>query len=311
VIVILLRPLLYTGAVFLASFLSNVAVAQIAPGVDPDRVVFRGPEGVAVTAEDIREYFILQSGEFTTESLERKASVEIAIENIYVKNLISNRASAAGLVPDMLIKATQRNARTSLLVKAWLDEKVRLHLSAVDWELVAREAFYANPQKYTSEETRQVRHILLESNTGESFYERAERAERIRSEILAGKDFNDAAREYSDDSSAERGGALGAVTRARLVPDFAKVAFSLEQGALSDVFMSPYGLHIVQVTEILPASQRTFEEVKDGIIQTEMKQSAASYREFLINDLKLLTGDPEVILDQDALRLLREEIGAR
>lgn len=67
--------------------------------------------------------------------------------------------------------------------------------------------------------------------------------------IRAGADFEAMVREYSDEpGAAERGGDLGVFTREVMVERFAKAAFSLRVGEVSEVVETPYGFHIIQRT---------------------------------------------------------------
>ncbi|MEM7605923.1 MAG: peptidylprolyl isomerase [Myxococcota bacterium] len=74
-----------------------------------------------------------------------------------------------------------------------------------------------------------------------------ELATTLRASATAeGADFAALARERSEDSSAERGGDLGAVGRGRLMPAYEAAAFALQPGAISDVVETPFGFHVIQ-----------------------------------------------------------------
>jgi parvulin-like peptidyl-prolyl isomerase len=73
--------------------------------------------------------------------------------------------------------------------------------------------------------------------------------DNIRKAIVDGADFAEEAKDWSDDSSSERGGDLGFFSRGDMVPEFEEVAFSLDPGEMSPVFLSPFGYHLVKVEE--------------------------------------------------------------
>ena len=50
-----------------------------------------------------------------------------------------------------------------------------------------------------------------------------------------------------------------------MVPEFDKVAFSLQPGQLSDVVKTQYGYHIIKVVDKKPASTKTLAEVRPQI----------------------------------------------
>lgn len=65
--------------------------------------------------------------------------------------------------------------------------------------------------------------------------------------------FSEAAAENSDSPSAKDGGDLGQFAfRGRMPQDLTKVAFSLKTGEVSEPFETPFGLHILTVTEVIP-----------------------------------------------------------
>lgn len=90
--------------------------------------------------------------------------------------------------------------------------------------------------------TTQVRasHILVHSE---------EDAQKLREEILAGKDFAEAAQEYSKCPSGAQGGDLGYFSRGMMVPEFDKAAFELEVGELSEPVQTQFGWHLLIVTD--------------------------------------------------------------
>lgn len=76
--------------------------------------------------------------------------------------------------------------------------------------------------------------------------ELVEYAERVKK----GESFATLARLYSADASSSRGGELGFMGRADLVPEFSSVAFSLtDPKTVSKVVKTEYGYHIIQLIE--------------------------------------------------------------
>jgi parvulin-like peptidyl-prolyl isomerase len=62
-------------------------------------------------------------------------------------------------------------------------------------------------------------------------------------------DFATIASRYSDDPSSERGGDLGLIARGDMPKALEDVAFATDVGAISEVFASPFGYHILKVEE--------------------------------------------------------------
>ncbi|PWN57635.1 hypothetical protein DEH80_00395 [Abyssibacter profundi] len=98
-------------------------------------------------------------------------------------------------------------------------------------------------------ETR-ARHILLQPNAIRDEYETRERAAELLDELKGGRDFAEAAREYSDDSgSANQGGDLGWQGPGSFVPEFEQRLAELEAKEISEPFETQFGIHIVQLLE--------------------------------------------------------------
>jgi peptidyl-prolyl cis-trans isomerase SurA len=97
-------------------------------------------------------------------------------------------------------------------------------------------------------------HILLrlpENATPEQEQVVLAKINAIREEILNGRDFNDAAAEYSEDPSAKtNGGNLGYFTAFQMVTPFENAAFTTPEGEISDPVRSSFGYHLVKVYDV-------------------------------------------------------------
>ena len=75
------------------------------------------------------------------------------------------------------------------------------------------------------------------------------------------------AKENSQDTlSALKGGDLGFFTKDEMVEEFAKAAFALKPNTISGVVQTPYGYHIIKVTDRKEAGKYTFDQTKKEII---------------------------------------------
>ena len=103
-------------------------------------------------------------------------------------------------------------------------------------------------------EQHRVRHILVQYRGAQGAGEKTTRSkasadsllESLRERVVAGEDFGDLARKYSDDASAPDGGEIAPLEPGDTPPDFEKVAFALQPGELSVEFESPVGFHLIQ-----------------------------------------------------------------
>jgi peptidyl-prolyl cis-trans isomerase SurA len=92
---------------------------------------------------------------------------------------------------------------------------------------------------------------------------------RILSEIQNGLEFGAAARQYSQDLTAEAGGDLGWFGRGDMVPTFENAAFALVPGQISGVVRTRYGFHLVKCLE------KTADRVHAGHILLSLTPAAA------------------------------------
>jgi len=94
-----------------------------------------------------------------------------------------------------------------------------------------------------------TRHILIKLTEVVSENEAKQKMDSIKERLDNGTKFEDMARQYSEDGSANNGGDLGWVTPGDTVPQFEKAMNDLAPGEISAPVRSPFGWHIIQVIE--------------------------------------------------------------
>ena len=94
------------------------------------------------------------------------------------------------------------------------------------------------------------------------------KAEDALSRIQSGRKFDAVAKEVSDEPFRSKGGDLGPA-RIDTMPDFmAEAARSLKPGEMSGVIESDFGYHIIELLELIPGEEITFEKAAPFIKNT-------------------------------------------
>lgn len=98
-------------------------------------------------------------------------------------------------------------------------------------------------------EQTEVRHILISPNEVLDDAAAQALALELRQRVNDGEDFDELAKEYSDDiGSAQEGGLLGWTVPGQMVPEFEAAMASAEIGVITDAVRSEFGWHILEVT---------------------------------------------------------------
>jgi parvulin-like peptidyl-prolyl isomerase len=88
--------------------------------------------------------------------------------------------------------------------------------------------------------------------------------------------FEEVARNYSEDPSAQSGGDLGYFERGKMVPEFEEAAFSAAIGEAVGPVKTQYGYHIIKVTDI-KKEKKVVKEVKASHILVKFKTYPSTY----------------------------------
>jgi peptidyl-prolyl cis-trans isomerase C len=139
--------------------------------------------------------------------------------------------------------------------------------------------YYAGYRDFFDKTTVRASHIFIKTSATTTPQDKAAavmKLQQVRAQIMAGKlDFAAAARANSMCPSAPNGGDIGTFPRKYVVDEnFARVAFSMKPGEVSDVVESSFGLHVIKVTERKQGQASDYNKIKGEI------------REFYMEDLK-------------------------
>jgi peptidyl-prolyl cis-trans isomerase D len=144
--------------------------------------------------------------------------------------------------------------------------KLRQNVQISDDDLKAR--YQRDVQQYEVPNRVHVEHILFMTvgKPDAEVDEIKKKAEDVLKQAKKGAKFEDLAKKYSEDpGTKDKGGDLGFIVQGQTVPEFEKVAFSLQPGSVSDLVKTQYGFHIIKVLAKETAHTKPFDEVKDSI----------------------------------------------
>jgi peptidyl-prolyl cis-trans isomerase SurA len=184
------------------------------------------PESQVEMQLDARlEYFINQIG-----SQER-------LEQYFNKTVLEIKEDFRGLIRDQLItQEMQRNITgeatiTPSEIKQFYNNLPEDSIPYIDSKIEISQICFYPP--VDEEAILEVRQRLLE----------------LRKRINEGENFATLAVLYSQGPSAPQGGEIGFMGRGELDPEYAKAAFSLKKGQVSNIVESQFGYHIIQLIE--------------------------------------------------------------
>jgi foldase protein PrsA len=128
-----------------------------------------------------------------------------------------------------------------------------------------------------------ARHILVaDENT----------AKTVLAKLKAGGSWDALAKQYSTDpSSKDKGGDLGYFGRGQMVPQFQDAAFGAKVGQIVGPVKSPFGYHIIQVTDKKPPTiaslASTHDQIKQTLTQQQMQQQQPLFLQQLRSTAKI------------------------
>jgi len=222
---------------------------------------------ITVTEEDVRA----QVNEIV-------AQQKMSLEDF--KKMLQSR----GMDYDEWEQQIQWGAMLGKLVEA--DFGDQLNISDTD----ANNVYSANLKQFETPEQVKASHILITPVTDPNVDPNEAKAKALAKaqDLLKqakeeGADFAELARANSDCPSKAKGGDMGFQPKGAFVGSFEKVAFELKVGQISDVVETPYGYHIIKVTDRKEASVKTFEQARDEIKSSlKRRKQSELFQKYLV-----------------------------
>ncbi len=139
-------------------------------------------------------------------------------------------------------------AFTALLEKLQAGELTDIVRSPAGFHIFKLIEKRSQQEQVVVQQTR-AHHILIRSNEITSVTDAQQKLAQLRFRIVNGEQFEDLAKVYSDDATANKGGDLGWLNPGEAVPEFERAMDALKIGEVSEPVQSPFGFHIIRVDE--------------------------------------------------------------
>ena len=145
----------------------------------------------------------------------------------------------------------------------------------------ARAIYQKEAQQLNGKDLIEVSHILLNVPSTATAAQRdkvAQRADSLYQAVLAGADFAELARRYSEDKgTAQNGGQLPTLYPGMTVLPFEEAAYSLQPNQMSRPVLSPFGYHLILMRNRhpLPAFEQVYPSLLQYLRENNVEEAAA------------------------------------
>ena len=172
-----------------------------------------------------------------------------------------------------------------LVIDAFLQQNVYSKLALLTPEI---EAYYQeNIERFTETAEVELQEILFLREEAEEAEEAQlrKKAQEVLSQLQTGASFEDLAKRFSDGPTAAQGGGIGSFKQGSMAAPIEEVVFQLEEGAVSGIISTEYGLQIIKVVTQIPARERPFEEVRAEISDQLYRRKAQPEMKKFIDEM--------------------------
>lgn len=219
--------------------------------------------------------------------------IDAAMEKLKQEHGGESRFLASlGAAPDQL-DIVRRDVEIELRVARMIEQRCQQTSPLTEAQL--QEHYQKNIQLFMTPEQVRAVHIMKAPTRGEKREEAYEALRGVRKSLQAGGDFDELARAHSD--KADDHIDLGFFQRGELADEFERVAFSMEIGEISPVFATPFGFHLIRLTDRKPPMPKPLAEVIDDVRQHLIESRRQQVAKDLVEQLQAAA----IIRDVDEL----------
>ena len=221
------------------------------------------------------------------------AAWQVAARALVIRELLSQRARLAGIIPAPLADSAGRcETEEEALIRGLIEQEV---ITPEPDEETCRRYYEKNRRLFRSRPIYEAAHILFAARKGDA--DGYGRARRDAASVLAvlkrqPERFGELARIYSACPSAAQAGNLGQVTLGQTTPEFERALATLTPGSISQAPVETrYGVHIIRLDRKIDGTELPFELVADRIAdylgESVRRRAVAQYIARLVSDAEI------------------------
>jgi peptidyl-prolyl cis-trans isomerase SurA len=237
-------------------------------GQGPDRANIEQQVRRGILREMIDEKLIEQKAKklgiaATDNDVDEVMQEMLSKKNISMQEMQDAIASTGETFEDYKNDLRQHLTRRNLLAR-----EIKRRVTVSDEEI--GNYYRENRKDYEGKAAVRIKQILIivpKDSDAETKEKLRVRAGEILLRLKSGVSFDLMAAQVSQGPAAQTGGDLGFVEKGLMLPEVDRVAFSLGVGEMSDVIESAIGLHIITIVDKRGEGIKSFESVKEEIVE--------------------------------------------
>lgn len=240
------------GAAAAMTVFAGVALAQ-------DDAVVATINGQPVTESDLSIAMADLDQQFAQLPAEQRRAA--ALSALIEIRLLSAEAESKGLADGEEFARRMDMLRQRALHSAFIDQEVAAKVT----DEAVREMYDKQVAEMPAANEVRARHIIVPTE---------EEAASIIEELNNGGDFEELAREKSQDGAAQQGGDLGYFGQGQMVPEFEQAAFAMNAGEYSsEPVQTQFGWHVIKVEDKRTQQPPAFEQVEGQFRSLLLRQT--------------------------------------
>lgn len=185
------------------------------------------------------------------------------------------------------VEGLRDDIRREMVIGKMMEAEIGPRVSVQEADI--KDFYDKNPGEFQQPERFRASHILLRVEEGATDAQKKEaraRMDGLLKQIREGADFAALAKQHSQDGSGQNGGDLNYFQKGQMVPPFEQAVMALKPGEVSGVVETPFGLHVIKLTDKQPSRTVPLAEASQRIGQFLVMQAQRRMSGEFIDALK-------------------------